>query len=104
VIRTLYREHRKKYQVANLKVSNAALVQSHPTGPQTIRTVLARYGDLRGDQLSAMTHRELPWRRVRGDLSPNASPDGEVSVDVMRGYYAWLETLPNEQDDESLPF
>jgi len=105
VIRTLYREHRKKYQIADLTAGNAAHVQSHPTGPQTIRTVLARYGDLRGDQLSAMTHREWPWRQARGDLPPNASSDVEVSVEVMRDYYAWLETLPNdEQDEECLPF
>lgn len=49
--------------------------------------VLATYGSMSGDELSALTHAEDPWREARGDLPPEASCITEVSHQSMAQFY-----------------
>ena len=53
----------------------------------TVDAVLAFYGGYNGGQLGDMTHNEPPWQETRGDLSPSAPCDREISHDLLRRHY-----------------
>lgn len=52
-----------------------------------IDLVIASYGSLSGDELSALTHAEQPWVEARGDLSEGAPSDALLSEDTMANFY-----------------
>lgn len=53
----------------------------------TLEAVLAAYGDRSGQWLSALTHREAPWRAARAGLPDDAPSKAEISVELMRRTY-----------------
>lgn len=79
-----------------------------------IDLVISHYGHLNGDELSAITHSELPWLEARGDAPEFARLNTEISIESMAIFYA-DKTLaghspvelaivganPNVQDDEA---
>ncbi|WP_432978393.1 Panacea domain-containing protein [Dactylosporangium sp. CA-233914] len=52
-----------------------------------IDLVLATYGSMSGDELSALTHVEAPWLEARGDLPPDAHGAGPISTETMARFY-----------------
>ncbi|MEV6607469.1 type II toxin-antitoxin system antitoxin SocA domain-containing protein [Kutzneria sp. NPDC051319] len=52
-----------------------------------IDLVLARYGSMSGEELSALTHVEQPWLNARGDLPPDAECRTAISTEDMAAYY-----------------
>lgn len=52
-----------------------------------IDLVLASYGSMSGDELSALTHVEQPWRTARGDLPEDAECREPISFDEMARFY-----------------
>jgi uncharacterized phage-associated protein len=52
-----------------------------------IDLVLATYGSKTGDELSALTHEELPWLEARGDLPDDAKGNGPISEFTMANFY-----------------
>jgi uncharacterized phage-associated protein len=52
-----------------------------------IDLVLSTYGSMSGDELSALTHVESPWREARGDLPPGAHCSAEVSTESIARFY-----------------
>lgn len=52
-----------------------------------IDLVLSTYGSMSGDELSALTHAEVPWRDARGDLPDNAPSSEVVSLGAMADFY-----------------
>lgn len=54
-----------------------------------IDLVIAKYGSMSGDELSALTHAEEPWRAARGDL-PEGAPSSTAldRGDIARFYRA----------------
>lgn len=52
-----------------------------------IDIVLSTYGSMSGDELSALTHTELPWCDARGDLSADAASSAPISTDAMAKFF-----------------
>jgi uncharacterized phage-associated protein len=52
-----------------------------------IDLVLASYGSISGEELSALTHVEQPWMRTRGDLPDDAESRDPISTQAMATYY-----------------
>ena len=55
-----------------------------------ISNVLGSYGNLSGPQLEELSHREEPWLKARGDLSPSQPCNKVISKDSMKKYYSKL--------------
>lgn len=53
-----------------------------------IDSVLDVYARYSGTQLEQLTHRELPWREARGNISPAARCENIISRSVMKDFYA----------------
>ena len=58
---------------------------------ETIDAVLDGYGDLNAQELSDLTHAELPWRAAREGLDPMERGNHEVSLATMCEYYSTLQ-------------
>ncbi len=86
VVPQLYHRHRGQYSVSSWPLGDS----SHLTAVQseTIDWVCAEYGKFSADDLSLMTHSELPWRAARGALPESARSDTRVSIDMMKTYYS----------------
>jgi uncharacterized phage-associated protein len=52
-----------------------------------IDLVLASYGSMSGEELSALTHVERPWMEARGDLPDDADGLEPISLEAMAKYY-----------------
>ena len=52
-----------------------------------IDLIMAAYGSKSGDELSALTHDELPWREARGDLPEGANGNTAISKLTMADFY-----------------
>ena len=52
-----------------------------------IDLVLAAYGSMSGQELSALTHVELPWLQARGDLPADAECRAPISHEAMADFY-----------------
>lgn len=52
-----------------------------------IELVLGAYGSMSGDELSALTHTEVPWREARGNLPAEANSQDPISRDTMARFY-----------------
>lgn len=52
-----------------------------------IDLVITQYGSMSGEELSALTHVERPWRDARGDLPDDAPSHAEISREAMASYY-----------------
>lgn len=52
-----------------------------------IDLVLATYGSMSGDELSALAHVETPWREARGDLPLDAPCSTPISLESMAEFY-----------------
>lgn len=38
--------------------------------------------------LEQLTHKEMPWKKTRGDLEPYAASNKEITLDLMKEYYS----------------
>lgn len=52
-----------------------------------IDLVLMSYGSMSGDELSALTHVEAPWREARGGLPADAHSSNTISTESMAAFY-----------------
>jgi uncharacterized phage-associated protein len=52
-----------------------------------IDLVVSTYGSMSGDELSALTHAEDPWREARGDLPDGASGSKPINQKSMAHFY-----------------
>jgi uncharacterized phage-associated protein len=89
VVRVLYREHRKEFQVSPpwKKGDPAALDKQERA---TVLAVLKAYGDKTSQWLSDLTHLERPWIDARQGLPPGAQSTAEITHASMMEYYGGL--------------
>jgi uncharacterized phage-associated protein len=87
---SLYATHRGHFGVdASLAgLGNPDALSS--TQRATVDGVLNFYGPKSAAELSDLTHREAPWKDVRGDLPPGASSSREITRPAMAEYYGAL--------------
>jgi len=52
-----------------------------------IDLVLRTYGSMSGDELSMLTHAELPWSEARTGVEAEAASTTPISVDTMAAFY-----------------
>ncbi len=87
VVRSLYDAHRGKFTVSAGDLPPVAVGALSVDDNRTIDTVLAHYGDLSGQQLSDLTHAEVPWQEARKGLAITARGDVVIDPVVMAEYY-----------------
>lgn len=54
------------------------------------REIFNAYGDLSGDDLEKLNHREMPWRNARKGLNPWQNSNAVISEEDMKTYYRGL--------------
>ena len=76
-----------KRRAPSARAHATSKVNLSPTAEGILDLVLAEYGGRSGDELSALTHKEVPWLNARGDL-PDWAPSREPlkDEDVARFY------------------
>lgn len=52
-----------------------------------IDLVISSYGSMSGEELSALTHVEQPWKEARGDLAEDADGRTPIAHESMASYY-----------------
>lgn len=54
---------------------------------ELLDSVISTYGDLSGNELEAITHRETPWIEARNGYGENDACNVELSKETMKDYY-----------------
>lgn len=90
VVRDLYREHRRKFEVNARTFPEGMPERLKQDERETIDAVLESYGGLKPFELSDMTHREPPWREARGGLPAGAPCSNVITHVAMAEYYESL--------------
>ncbi len=100
VTRSLYAEHKGRYTVDSWPGDAKGLA---PCEMATVEAVVEAYDHLSGQQLSALTHRERPWREARTGLGPGERGNREITVEALQCYYSDVASDPEAQDIVSIP-
>lgn len=90
VIRSLYNEHKGRFQVGSIKGSDWKLLDSDQR--ETIDAVLNYYGDKSSQWLSDLSHMEAPWRQARAKAGLASGQRGNACIThaSMAEYYSGL--------------
>ena len=88
VVRSLYREHRGKYEVRDWPKGDPRKLDAR--AKETIDAVLSFYGDKTSQWLSDLTHSEQPWKEARRGLGPTEPCENEITHASMAEYYSGL--------------
>lgn len=61
------------------------------TGDEELKEIVEQiyriYGKLDGDQLEALTHKETPWKKARGDLQPYEPSNEIICFEEMKSFF-----------------
>lgn len=88
VVRELYEIHRGMFQVYDWKPGNPGNLTDSER--DTIHRVLDYYGKMSSQDLSNLTHKEMPWRDARRGMSAEDRGNREISLASMHEYYQGL--------------
>ncbi|MFL5799606.1 MAG: Panacea domain-containing protein [Actinomycetota bacterium] len=88
VVRSLYREHRGRYRVKTWSRGNPGNLKRRELS--SILSVVDFYASKSGFELSALTHREPPWKKARKGLEPKERSEREITKASMVEYYGSL--------------
>ena len=61
-----------------------------------INAVLKRYGNMTGQELSDLTHKERPWIEARGNTPIGDKSKAIISKDIMQDYYGAFSKTMNK--------
>jgi uncharacterized phage-associated protein len=86
VVPALYAEHRGMFRVEQWQRGDPGSLDEEQR--KTVDTVLKHYGAKSGQQLSELTHRELPWREARKGLDPDERGTHEIEPSALGEYYS----------------
>jgi uncharacterized phage-associated protein len=90
VVRELYREHRKRFEVTARTFPEGNSDRLTETEQETIDAVVDSYGKLKAFELSEMTHREAPWKDARRGVPPGAACTNIITKQAMAEFYESL--------------
>lgn len=62
----------------------------------TMDSVLSSYADKEPQWLSALTHKERPWKEARGSVAPGEISNDVISKDSMQDYYGGLADVESQ--------
>ena len=88
VVPAVYRKHRGRFRVDRWPCGDASRLTPAETG--SVKAVLGFYGKKSGYELSALTHREAPWKRARKGLIEGEPGHQEITLESMLDYYGGL--------------
>ena len=90
VVPDLYALHRGQFHISAVKTGDATRLDIDQR--ETVDAVLEFYGGESAAWLSALTHKERPWReaRERENLMPGDRGNAEILPDIMAEYYGGL--------------
>lgn len=100
VVRDLFNAHRGKFSVESWGDGDPLALEPNQRG--TINAVLDTYGPLSGQQLSALTHAEDPWRDARRGLGPTDKATTEITLEALANYYSAVELSDEARPVEEL--
>ncbi len=88
VVPAVYEKHRREFRVGAWKDGHPARLTDSER--QTIQSVLDFYKSKSGLELSALTHREAPWRLARRGLAEGERGHREITLESILEYYGGL--------------
>jgi uncharacterized phage-associated protein len=88
VVQELFFAHQGEYMIREVTRGDRSALTSEQR--ETIDSVLDHYGDKTAQWLSALTHREDPWRNAREGLSDGERGNAEISHGALADYYGNL--------------
>ncbi|MFG6284997.1 Panacea domain-containing protein [Actinotignum schaalii] len=80
----LFNQHRGKFIIRKGELDSTITADE----AQIVNEVVDRLAQLSGNQLSARTHSEDPWKNMREGLSPIEVGDGLISKESLQSYYS----------------
>lgn len=93
VVRSVYELHRNQYTVTDWKYGEIDALDINARN--TIEWVEANYGGFSADQLSQMTHNEVPWQVARADLSADDRSNRPIRRELITQYYGRQQSDPD---------
>ncbi len=84
----LYKRHAGQFRIRSIPGGSSSKLSEHEK--ETIKKVIAFYGDKSPQWLSDLTHEEDPWRNARQGTPDGARSDAEISPQAMGAYYSAL--------------
>jgi uncharacterized phage-associated protein len=96
VVEDLYDLHRGRFDVT-APWPRGDLSQLTSDQKLTIDAVLRSYGDLTGQQLSELTHREDPWRNTRAGMGVTERSKRRIPNAVIAEYYSTIAASEQAQ-------
>jgi uncharacterized phage-associated protein len=93
VVPFLYKQHRGRFHVLTMSQGDAAKLDEDQR--DTVDAILEVYGDKPAAWLSALTHRESPWRdaRLRAGLGMGERGSAQIRLSDMSEYYDGLYAI-----------
>lgn len=88
VCRALYYAHPGAYIVERVAGNAQALTDR---ARRIVAAIIERYGDMTAEQLSDLTHSELPWIEARAGLQANERGARTIRGATMRDFYRMLQ-------------
>lgn len=88
VVVDLYKWHSGRFKVADCSKGDPANLNAAQVA--TVQAVCDYYGDRSSQELSDLTHRELPWLSARKGLDAGQRGRREISHAVLAEYYGGL--------------
>ncbi len=88
VVRELYDWHKGRFNISTPPSGDIRNLSDEEK--ETIEVVVEYYGKKSAAQLSALTHRERPWKEAREGLPEDARSNREISHSAMAEYYSGL--------------
>ena len=55
-----------------------------------LNEVMEIYLEHTAGYLEQLTHKEMPWKKTRGNLEPYAASNKEITLDLMKEYYSMV--------------
>lgn len=89
VVRELYEEHRGQFKIDDWPAGNPSTLNE--SKKETVDSVLRYYGNMTGQQLSDLTHRETPWRLARQGLALDEHGAREITHESLYEYYSSIQ-------------
>lgn len=92
VVRHLYDQHRKQYQVRDWSAGDGRRLTEDER--RTVDWVVDKYDRFTAEALSRMTHNDIPWRVARSGLAEGARSEEPISHDSMASFYRRQQADP----------
>lgn len=90
VCKDLYEQHRGYFNInEKTLIKGDASILTLPE-KETIDTVIESYARFTGQELSNLTHTEMPWIKAREGLAIGERGEREISLDDMTDYYSGI--------------